>query len=205
MKDLRQILPNDVEQLFGLWVLFELKKCSKYYQNKIISAFPGVGKTFFHNKHKETTLDSDSSEFSWTITKEYNGGDGNEGYGYHDIKVKNPNFPKNYIEHIKENIGKYEYIFVSSHKEVREALYDNCIFFYLVYPEENRKDEFIQRYKNRGNNETFIRLVESKWKDWLTEIFFEDSGSQKIRMVLPNLEDELRHLNIIEHSGDRLI
>ena len=36
MKDLRQILPNDVEPLFGLWVVFELKKCSKYYQDKVI-------------------------------------------------------------------------------------------------------------------------------------------------------------------------
>ena len=28
-------LPKDIEPLFGLWVLFELKKCSKKYQNGI--------------------------------------------------------------------------------------------------------------------------------------------------------------------------
>ena len=32
---------------------------------KIISAFPGCGKTYFHNNNKNTTLDSDSSHFSW--------------------------------------------------------------------------------------------------------------------------------------------
>ncbi len=29
-------LTKDIEPLFGLWVLFELKKCSKKYQNEIL-------------------------------------------------------------------------------------------------------------------------------------------------------------------------
>ena len=29
------VLPNDIEPLFGLWVLFELPKMSRRYQNKI--------------------------------------------------------------------------------------------------------------------------------------------------------------------------
>ena len=30
-------------------------------KTRIISAFPGSGKSYYHNQHKETTLDSDSS------------------------------------------------------------------------------------------------------------------------------------------------
>ena len=30
-------LPKDIEPMFGLWVLFEIKKCSKEYQIKIIN------------------------------------------------------------------------------------------------------------------------------------------------------------------------
>ena len=30
-------LPKDIEPLFGLWVMFELKKCSEQYQNKILN------------------------------------------------------------------------------------------------------------------------------------------------------------------------
>lgn len=56
-------------------------------------------------------LDSDSSNFSWV--KDENG---------NNTKERNPEFPKNYIEHIKSNIGKVDVIFVSSHKVVREAL-----------------------------------------------------------------------------------
>ena len=156
-------------------------------RTKIISAFPGTGKSVYHSKHKETTLDSDSSEFSWLIDANGN-------------KLRNPEFPKNYIKHIKENIGKYEIIFVSSHKEVRDALLDECIFFYLVYPDERRKEEFIERYKARGNDESFIRLVSDNWDSWMKEIWFLPDGCKYINMVLDNLEDEINHLVAVEHG-----
>jgi len=167
---------------------------NKTTRTKIISAFPGTGKSYYHNKNKDTTLDSDSSNFSWV--KDENGNNTTE---------QNSEFPQNYIYHIKENIGKYEFIFVSSHKEVRDALLEECIFFYLVYPDKSRKEEFIQRYKDRGNNESFIKLVESKWEDWINEIYWENTGCEKICMVLDNLENELRHLKIVLYGGDEIL
>ena len=161
-------------------------------KTRIISAFPGTGKSYFYNENKETTIDSDSSNFSWVKDK-----DGN------NTKERNPNFPQNYIEHIKENIGKYKFIFVSSHKEVRDALKENCLFFYLIYPEETRKDEFIQRYKDRGSPIGFVNLIESKWDAWLKECTFEMYGCSNVRMVLPNLSNELRHI-IASENGDSL-
>ena len=114
-------------------------------RTRIISSFPGTGKTYYYCKHADTTLDSDSSLFSW-IEKD-------------GVKVRNPEFPKNYIQHIKDNIGYYEIILVSSHKEVRDALIENCLFFYLVYPPKGRKDYYIKRFKERGSPESFIKLV----------------------------------------------
>lgn len=136
-------------------------------RTKIVSAFPGVGKTTYHKNNPETTLDSDSSGFSWVIDE-------------HGNKTRNPSFPQNYINHIKENIGKYKYIFVSSHKEVRDALLDNCIFFYLVYPVNSRKEEFIQRYRDRGNDENFIKLVKTNWENWMDEFYWMDEGCEKL-------------------------
>lgn len=154
-------------------------------RTKIISAFPATGKSFYHQKHKETTLDSDSSNFSWTINE-----DGN--------RVRNPEFPKNYVNHIKDNIGKYEFIFVSTHKEVREALLDECIFFYLVYPDIARKEEFIERFRKRGNDEAFVEYVSNNWNKWINEIRFLPDGCKLINMILENLEDEIRHLKSVE-------
>ena len=86
-------------------------------RTRIISAFPGTGKSYYHKSNVKNSLDSDSSLFSWADKTH---------------KDRHPNWPNNYLEHIRENIGKYEFIFVSSHKEVRNLLLDNCIHFYLI-------------------------------------------------------------------------
>lgn len=132
-------------------------------QTYIISAFPGTGKSYFHKNHPNISLDSDSSEFSWIINES---GD----------KIRNPEFPKNYINHIKENIGKYKFIFVSSHKEVRDLLNLNCIFYYLVYPEINSLSDYVKRYEERGSSKEFIDLVSKNWRIWLKELK-ENEGS----------------------------
>ena len=100
-------------------------------RTKIISAFPGVGKTTYHKNNPDTTLDSDSSSFSWIVDE-------------HGNKTRNPHFPQNYIDHIKQNIGKYKYIFVSSHKEVRDALLDNCILFIRLIVEKRNSFKDIE-------------------------------------------------------------
>lgn len=124
----------------------------------IISAFPGTGKTFFYNNANGITIaDSDSGKYSW-IHKE----DG--------TKERNPEFPENYIKHIKSLIGKVEYIFVSTHEEVRNALFNNNIPFIIVYPHESLKSEFIRRYKERGSDEAFIKLLDENFEKWTRDL-----------------------------------
>ena len=158
-------------------------------KTRIISAFPGSGKSYYHNQHKETTLDSDSSNFSWV--KDKNGNNTTE---------RNTDFPENYIEHIKKNIGKYEFIFVSSHKVVRDALKYNCLFFYLLYPPLYDKDKYIQRYKDRGSPDGFIKLLDSKFEEWIHECSDEIFGCESIEMFLGTFEDELK--DIIEYEDE---
>jgi hypothetical protein len=50
----------------------------------------------------------------------------------------------------------------------------------LVYPDDRRKEEFIQRYKDRGNDENFIKLVDSKWDEWMLEYYWMDRGCEKL-------------------------
>ena len=131
----------------------EIVLCGKYtkefFENAkkstIISGFPGIGKTYFANSRTDV-CDSDSSRFP------------------------KDNFPENYIQHIKECIGKYRYILVSSHKEVREALVANGIEFTLVYPSKYLKKEYLQRYKDRGSSDAFIKLLDENWDNWIDEL-----------------------------------
>lgn len=130
----------------------------------IVSGFPGVGKSFmFNNESDLTILDSDSSKFSWIKDSEGN-----------NTKERNPEFPKNYIQHIKENIGKVDIIMVSSHDVVRNALKENNIDYLLFYPNRELKEEYIQRYISRGNDDSFIKMIDSNWNNFITDIERED-------------------------------
>lgn len=128
-----------------------VKELAGISDTKLVSAFPGCGKSYFFKNNKElNTLDSDSSGFD------------------------KRNFPDNYIKHIKENIGKADIIFISSHKEVRDALVDNGLKFTLIYPNKSIKKEFIQRYIDRGNEDSFVKLLEENWDNWLGELKDQD-------------------------------
>lgn len=113
---------------------------------KVISAFPGTGKTWFVDNSNLKCLDSDSSKF------DKNG------------------FPWNYIEHIKDNIGKYDYIFVSSHDVVRDALVHSGINFICIYPDMSCKKEYMQRYHDRGSAEGLIKMIEGSWQNWIEDL-----------------------------------
>ncbi len=113
----------------------------------VVSAFPGCGKShLFRNKGEKKILDSDSSTFDKS------------------------EFPQNYIEHIKSNIGQADIILVSSHKVVRDALVNESISFTLVYPSRDIKDEYIQRYVDRGNDDKFVELLKNNWETWMDEL-----------------------------------
>lgn len=120
---------------------------------KIISAFPGTGKTYFYKNVKLRILDSDSSKFSWI----------KEG-------VRNPFFPDNYIGHIKNSLDKTDIILVSSHKIVRDALVKERLEYYLVYPNVKLKEEYIERFIQRGSPKEFVDLISKNWYDWISEL-----------------------------------
>jgi Ran GTPase-activating protein (RanGAP) involved in mRNA processing and transport len=124
----------------------------------VVSAFPGCGKShLFRNKGEKKILDSDSSTFDKS------------------------QFPQNYIEHIKFNIGEVDIILVSSHKEVRDALVNEGIDFTLVYPRKDIKDEYIQRYIDRGNDGKFVELLKQNWDNWTDELENQE-GCEKIEL-----------------------
>lgn len=114
----------------------------------IISGFPGIGKSELFKIYGEFKVsDSDSSKFP------------------------KDNFPANYISHIKDLIANSnkKYILISSHKVVRDALIAENIPFFLVYPNENCKDEYINRYIKRGSPEAFVTLLSNNFSNFVQE------------------------------------
>lgn len=122
----------------------------------VISGFPGVGKSWlFGNPNGLTVADSDSSNFSWANAAE---------------KIRHPEWPSNYIQHIREKRDETDIIFVSTHKEVRDAMVVAAIPFILVYPSPDMKEEYIKRYVDRGNAPGFVHLLEQNYETWIAEL-----------------------------------
>lgn len=135
-------------------------------ETKIISGFPGIGKSFMVEYIKENypnlkVSDSDSSLFSWLYK------DG--------IKTdeRNPNFVEDYIKHIDKLVEEeYDFIFVSSHKEIRDALKGSKHKYSVryAYPDVSLKEEYLKRYIERGSPEGLINAISENWNKNIKEM-----------------------------------
>lgn len=114
---------------------------------RIVSAFPGTGKTYFCQHTRLLAVDSDSSKFDKS------------------------NFPTNYVEHIKGINGWFDVICVSSHKAVRDSLIREGLPIILVYPDISLKREYLIRYENRGSTKEFIDTINANWFKWIRDLY----------------------------------
>ena len=125
----------------------------------VVSGFPGVGKSHLARGAEFTIADSDSSKFD----KEF--------------------FPDNYIEHIKDLTlnQDLDYIMVSTHEEVRDALVEEGITFLLVYPDISLKEEYRQRYVDRNSPQSFIDRIIGEWDSMVNSCVMQ-SGCQHVEL-----------------------
>lgn len=138
---------------------------------KIIAAFPGLGKSYLYQNQSElglSVLDSDSKSFSWL-----------------EFDVRNPNFPQNYIEHIKYNIGFFNIICVSTHKAVRQALAREDINYYLAYPcpDTVDKNKYMEMLLARGSSLEFVEMIYNNWEAFIEDIECETFPT---KIAVPN-------------------
>jgi hypothetical protein len=131
---------------------------------QFVSGFPGVGKTTYCKEANEGSwgplglcIDSDSSHYSW-LPELVDG-----------KRVRDPDFPNNYMSHIFDTIGDVETVLISSHEIVRKAMTLNDLPFFLVYPDRDSKKEYIERYVARKSPEGFITLLDKEWDNWITD------------------------------------
>lgn len=113
----------------------------------IVLAFTGTGKTTYCEQNSDC-IDIDAS----TIPKR-------------------PFFALNYYIEIKKALNKkYKYIFISTHKEIRNLLKLLKINYIIIYPEISLKDEYYNRFINRGNSTRYANLIAENWDTWINEM-----------------------------------
>mgnify|MGYP004628084877 CR=1 FL=1 len=96
------------------------------------------------------------------------------------ISVNNPDFPNNFIQCIKKNIGKVDVIFVDSDIRIRQWLNEAKIKFVTIYPWNNCLEEWIGRMYLQDYPDIIIR---NKINGWYHETYpvKEPYGDQLVR------------------------
>lgn len=129
---------------------------------KIVSAFPGTGKSYFYAHAKNAGLLRHTG-FNMPLKV----ADSDSSLWPRDSR-KAP-WPSAYIESVKALTVANDLVFVSTHKEVRQGLVDAGLPFLLVYPERDLKAEYMYRYRERGSSKAFIDLMDAKWDEFLAD------------------------------------
>lgn len=121
----------------------------------LIAGFGAIGKTTVSKKY-DNVIDLESSSFKYIIDDELKKLNPEERKGLKSRKL-NKEFPDNYYNEIMKDLEIYDIVFISMHNEIINLLEENNINYYVVYPEENMIEEILERCKNRGNKDDFLK------------------------------------------------
>lgn len=113
---------------------------------QLCAAFCGTGKTYICEK---TDIKSVEIEY-W--------------------KYKDKNLQKEYIDDIKKYFGNVNYVFISTDPEGLKLLYDNGFKILLVYPKNELRNEYLDRYIARDSPYDFIGAFMKYWNLWIDEL-----------------------------------
>lgn len=84
--------------------------------------------------------------------------------------IKKIDYIKNYIEDIKNYIGKVDYIFIATEPDGMKFLHDEGFDITLVYPKNELRNEYLDRYIERDSPYDFIGTFMKHWHIWLNEL-----------------------------------
>lgn len=122
------------------------KQNGNFANTVLCAAFCGAGKTFICEK---TDVKAVEVEY-W--------------------KYKEKGLQKEYIEDVKKYIGKVDYIFISTEPDGMKLLNDEGFDILLVYPKNELRNEYLDRYIERDSPYDFIGTFMKHWNIWINEL-----------------------------------
>lgn len=112
----------------------------------IVAAFCGTGKSYlckyYPNNYKEIEC--------WEYRKE--------------------NFPNNYIDDVLNTLGKIKYLFISTDPIILKGLNKLGLKIQLIYPANELRNEYLDRFIDRDNPYDFIGTIMKNWDIWINEL-----------------------------------
>ena len=109
-----------------------------------IYAFTATGKSTLSKKYKNV-IDMESTLYKYL-------GNSTENEEMKSTpRELNSKWPQNYFKALMEVKDKYDYILISD-DICNEFLQKNNFEYWWIYPNENLKEEYLERCRKRGNN-----------------------------------------------------
>lgn len=85
-------------------------------------------------------------------------------------KYKDNNLQKEYIRDIKIQTGKVDYIFISTDPDGLKLLNKEGFDITLIYPKNELRNEYLDRYIDRDSPYDFIGTFMKHWHIWINEL-----------------------------------
>jgi len=138
----------------------------------IIAGFAGVGKTYFC-KNTKNAIDFIVMPFKYSNFYELS-----KNLAEDETVKANKElefvlaWEEYYYYALLDTAKKYpeQIIVIPTVFSVLERLKKDNIPVTVVYPNENDKEEYEKRYRNRGNSDAFLEIFLERWDDWMKEI-----------------------------------
>jgi ribosomal-protein-alanine N-acetyltransferase len=157
------------------------KKFNKFKCNVIICG-PAIGKTYLAD-HDEHFVDVDGLRaiYKYGISrdsKEYESGKWNRG------EVVNKDSKEYSKRLLQSTIAEGKVALLSFHEDLVNYLLENNIDYCLVYTDIDSREEYIQRMKDRGNQDNFIYEMtnEKVWNEFHKKDEEDEKPTYKIKL-----------------------
>lgn len=143
----------------------------------IYACFAGIGKTYLAKQNFDF-VDLESSEYQWLDALEGGSVEGNKSV----MTEKNPDFPNNYIQEIAK-LAWDGHVLISCQPKVLKLLAEWNLPFVTVYPSLGSKEAFLNRYKDRGNGQEFIELMDNNFENFIHDLATNEDAVARIEIT----------------------
>ena len=154
----------------------------------IIAAHAGTGKTTFANMHPDKVVDFTAGPYKYLPNPAFDGL-GSEEIKAHPDSCRNWDYPDNYLDAIKQEMGNGKMLVIPSCYMVRSLLRVEGIPYILCYPRRDAKETYRKRYIDRGNTEEFLDIFIDRWDNFLDLLEGDDYGKHIVMEAYEYLAD----------------
>lgn len=172
----------------------------------LIMAYMGTGKSELEKQY-DNAVDFDFQDYKYIYDESIRHLPLEQRKGSTSLRVENPNYPKNFLTDAKHLLNEGKVVvspFIShvyaayNEKEFADEMSDVRVI--LVCPERDSLDEYIERFKQRGNSDEFITRRIREFPS-LIELFEQADNYERITIKKGQfLSDALKDYGVVLHS-----